>query len=81
MTGTPCKWAAKIEKNYCKKQGKEGKEKASKKEGKKREEENGGGTGPGKGARADGGASAAQIKKALCGNRRPSNDCLPYEKS
>jgi len=20
-------------------------------------------------------------KKALCGNRRPSNDCLPYEKS
>ena len=19
-------------------------------------------------------------KKALCGNRRPSNDCLPYEK-
>jgi len=22
-----------------------------------------------------------EIKKALCGNRRPSNDCLPYEKS
>jgi hypothetical protein len=20
-------------------------------------------------------------KKALCGNRRPSNDCLPYENS
>jgi hypothetical protein len=22
-----------------------------------------------------------KYKKALCGNRRPSNDCLPYEKT
>ena len=25
--------------------------------------------------------SAKGQKNALCGNRRPSNDCLPYEKS
>ena len=27
------------------------------------------------------GSEAAGQKKALCGNRRPSNDCLPYENS
>jgi hypothetical protein len=30
---------------------------------------------------AAGRGGRGKIKKALCGNRRPSNDCLPYEKS
>jgi hypothetical protein len=54
-TGTPSKWAAKIEKNNRKK-AKEVKEKKTR-------------------------LKHPPIKKALCGNRRPSNDCLPYENS
>jgi len=30
--------------------------------------------------RDEGRRAAKGKKKALCGNRRPSNDCLPYEK-
>ena len=34
------------------------------------------------GGKAEAGEECGRkIKKALCGNRRPSNDCLPYENS
>jgi hypothetical protein len=35
----------------------------------------------GRGGGGERAATRLGKKKALCGNRRPSNDCLPYEKS